>query len=231
MLNLAEVLKDLPEGVGTSPFAGQEYVRGWGVFGLPFDSGHVLALRVFPESTFGAYRTVWHRTPDGTWSIHVHGSAVENACPRYYGSACSYTGLSRIDLEWEGPSRLRVRMDSPALDWTINARSNPLMDLMNSASARMPSASWRPRPLVRARELMAKRMGLGDIAMHDVMPSGHTGTLMPGRMYFVDDSTAVLEGEDLGRPVHARENPRIGGVALPARGILAIGEAAWEPLP
>ena len=62
------------------------------------------------------------------------------------------------------------------------------------------------------------------------MPSGHTGTLMPGRMYFVDDSTAVLNGEDLGRPVHARENPRIGDVALPARGILASGEAAWEPL-
>ena len=32
---------------------------------LPFDSGHVLALRVFPENDFGPCRTVWHRDPSG----------------------------------------------------------------------------------------------------------------------------------------------------------------------
>ena len=59
------------------------------------------------------------------------------------------------------------------------------------------------------------------------MPSGHVGTLMPQRMYLVEESRAVLAGADLGRPTHAAENPRIGEVALPARGVLAIGQAAW----
>jgi hypothetical protein len=27
--------------------------------------GHLLALRVFPENDFGAYRTLWHRDPAG----------------------------------------------------------------------------------------------------------------------------------------------------------------------
>ena len=53
--------------MGEAPWPGHEYVRGWGVFGLPFDSGHVLALRVFPQSSFGPYRTLWHRDPEGRW--------------------------------------------------------------------------------------------------------------------------------------------------------------------
>ncbi len=45
------------------------------------------------------------------------------------------------------------------------------------------------------------------------MPSGHNGILMPQRMYLIEDSTAVLDGKDLGRPTRAAHNPRIGDVA------------------
>jgi hypothetical protein len=60
-----------------------------------------------------------------------------------------------------------------------------------------------------------------------VMPSGHSGLLMPQRMYLVNQSSAVLDGVDMGRPTRLRENPVIGGVPLPARGVLAIGQAMW----
>jgi hypothetical protein len=55
------------------------------------------------------------------------------------------------------------------------------------------------------------------------MPSGHVGALMPQRMYFIDPSTATLEGMDLGRPTRCEPNPTIGGVPLPARGTAAAG--------
>jgi len=42
-------LSNLPAVRGSAPWPDHEYVKGWGVFGLPFDAGHVLALRVFPE--------------------------------------------------------------------------------------------------------------------------------------------------------------------------------------
>jgi hypothetical protein len=61
--SLSARLSDLPEVRGLAPWPGHEYVKGWGVFGLPFDSGHVLALRVFPENDFDPYRAVWHRDP------------------------------------------------------------------------------------------------------------------------------------------------------------------------
>jgi len=53
VIGLAAQLSDLPVVRGHAPWPNYEYVKGWGVFGLPFDSGHVLALRVFPQNDFG----------------------------------------------------------------------------------------------------------------------------------------------------------------------------------
>jgi hypothetical protein len=75
---------------------------------------------------------------------------------------------------------------------------------------------------------MARRLlGLGDIRMSGTMPSGHEGILMPQRMYLIDETSAVLDGTDLGRATRVSPNPEIGGVPLPARGVLAIGQGAW----
>jgi hypothetical protein len=230
MPDIAASLSRLAPRRDRAPWPGREYVKGWGVFGLPFDSGHVLALRVFPESDFGGYTTVWHRTPDLSWSIHVDGPRLDTACPRYYGSACSHTGFAKIDVSWTGPASLRVAIDEPRVDWTVTAHSTPLLSMLNPISSALPLATWKPRPLVRARELMAAGLGLGDLALTGVMPSGHFGRLMPQRMYLIDDSSATIGGVDLGRPTRVRPNPTIGGVPLPARGVLAIGMAMWDVL-
>lgn len=228
MLDLAAQLTDLPARVGEPPWPGYEYVKGWGVFALPFDSGHVLALRVFPENDFSPYRTIWHRDPAGRWSIYVDGQRLDTACPRYYGPACSHVGHARIDLEWTGPTSLRVTMDEPRLDWTLTARQTPALRVLNAMSPRMPMRSWRSDRLVHARERIAGRvLGLGDIRMSGTMPSGHVGILMPERMFFIDATKAVLDGEDLGRADHVTPNPQIGEVPLPARGVLAVGQGAW----
>lgn len=214
-------------GMGEAPWPDHEYVRGWGIFGLPFDSGNVLALRVFPQGSFGPYRTLWHRDPEGRWSIHADAPVVENACPRYYGPACEYVGPARLHVEWTGPRTLHVTMDEPSLDWTLTVARSPLMGMLNPVSAALPLSSWRPAALVRARERLAQALGMGMLQMSGVMPSGHTGTLMPQRMYLVKESRASLDGTDLGSPTRLDENPTIGGVPLPARGVLAIGQGMW----
>jgi hypothetical protein len=230
-LDLATELGDLP--ASRTPFAwpDYEYVRGWGIFGLPFDTGHVLALRVFPQNDFAAYRTVWHRSPDGSWSIFVDGPRLDTACPRYYGPACTVVARAAIDLRWTGPTALRITMAEPALDWTVEVSTTRLLRALNLISPHLPLWTWKRASLVRARELMAERLlGLGAIRMRGVMPSGHVGTLMPERMYFIDRATATLDGTDLGHPERASQTPDIGGVTLPARGVLAVGQAAWQIL-
>ena len=224
---LSARLQALPAARGRAPWPGYEYARGWGVFALPFDSGHVLVLRVFPESSFGPYRAVWHRDPAGRWSIYVDGPRLDTACPRYFGPASHATGYARIGLTWTGPATLRVTMDSPALEWTLTATSTRILALLNAMSAAMPQVTWRLRPLVRARERLAGALGMGQLRLTGTMPSGHTGTLMPRRMYFIDAARATLDGADLGQPARWPASPVIGGVPLPARGVLAIGQAVF----
>jgi hypothetical protein len=230
MVDLASALSDLPAVRGRAPWPGHEYVKGWGVFALPFDSGHVLALRVFPENDFGPYRTLWHRDPSGNWSIFVDGPRLDTACPRYYGVACNHTGFGHISLSWTGPASLRVTVDSPALDWTLTATETRTLRFLNAPSARMPLWTWRPGVLVHARERLARRLGMGILHLSGDMPSGHTGTLMPQRMYLIEESSATLDGVDLGRPTRCAVNPTIGDVPLPARGVLAIGQGVWRVL-
>ncbi|HUZ56448.1 MAG TPA: hypothetical protein VMU94_28480 [Streptosporangiaceae bacterium] len=83
---------------------------------MPFDTGHVLALCVFPENDFSPYRTVWHRDPGGRWSIYVDGPRLDTGCPRYYGPACQYTGHAPADV-------LHRRLTShPSTDWISAVR-------------------------------------------------------------------------------------------------------------
>lgn len=230
-VDLATELTDLPVRRGRFQWPEHEYVRGWGVFGLPFNSGHYLALRVFPENDFAPYRTVWHRDRTGSWSIFADAPRLDIACPRYYGPACAVTSQARIDVRWTGPMSLRVTMDAPGLDWTIQVTDTPLLRVLNAISPRLPLWTWKPPSLLRAREFMANRLlGMGPIRLRGRMPSGHVGTLMPLRMYFIESSSARLNGEDLGRPAHLAGPIDIGGVPVPSRGVLAVGQAAWEIL-
>jgi hypothetical protein len=105
-----------------------------------------------------------------------------------------------------------------------------ILTLLNTMNAAMPLATWRLRSLARARERLAATLGMGRLQLTGTMPGGHTGTIMPKRMYFVDDSQATLDGTDPGRPAHLRANPAIGGIPLPARGVLSTGQAAFEIL-
>lgn len=230
MTSLADRTAAIDARRGDAPWPDHEYVRGWGVFGMPFDSGHVLALRVFPEGSFGPNRAVWHRDPAGAWSILYDAPSADVACPRYFGPACTTVTPATIVLTWTGPRTLRVELDEPRLTWTMTARLSPVLAILNPLMAAMPLASWRLPALVRARERAASAIGLGEIALQGTMPSGHHGLLMPERMYLVDDASAVVDGTDLGRPVRAADNPTIGGVALPARGVIAIGRAMWPVL-
>lgn len=226
-MNLRTELEHLAPSVEPGPWPGYEHVRGYGVFGLPLSSGHVLALRVFPVNDFAPYRTVWHRTPDGTWAIYYDAPRPDIACPRYYGAAALHVLPAAITLEWRSETELRIRMDSPRLEWTVWMREPPPMGVLNRMAARLPLGTWRRRPVQRVCEALARLLGAGRITLAGPMPSGHAGVLMPQRMYLIDRTRASLAGLDLGTPVRTRPNPRIGDVPLPARGIFAVGQAHW----
>jgi hypothetical protein len=212
-----------------SPLLGFEYVRGFGVFGLPFDSGHVLALRVFPENDFAPYVTVWHRTPDGVWSIFVDGPRLDTACPRYYGAATRHIQFSKITLRWTDGMGLFIMVDTPSLEWHVSMATPPLFKLMNAISPRLPEPLWRAPVMLRAFERLGKTLfDLGDVTLTGIAPNGHFTMLLPQRMFPIISTQAKLNGQDLGNPTRSEENPAIGSVSLPARPIFAVGRAYFE---
>lgn len=85
----------IPDGSG-------DRFSGYAVIGLPFSSGHVLALRRIEASSFGpAYTSVWHRDPEGRWTFHQN-VPPEQSCPRYFGAALSETTTGPIRINWTG---------------------------------------------------------------------------------------------------------------------------------
>lgn len=209
-----------------SPWAGHEHSRGYAVMVLPFSSGHLLGLRVFPETDFGPYTSVWHRPPGGGWSIYNDGPSLETTCPRWWGPCLEQAALTEIEVTWTGPRELRVEMDDPPLVWTMTMSAPPLLRLMNAMSDALPLWTWRPAPLLRLREWMAQRfVGMGQLRFAFVTPAGQEATIMPERIFGIPASQARLDGTDLGRPTRLDSNPTIGGVPLPTRATFVIGQA------
>jgi hypothetical protein len=69
------------------PAGDEERFAGYGIMGLPFMSGHVLAMRRFPASSIGpAYTSIWHRDPAGRW-VFWQDQPAELACPRHFSAA------------------------------------------------------------------------------------------------------------------------------------------------
>ncbi len=225
-MNLAARARSIEPAAGRSPWAGHEHARGYGVLNLPFDSGHLLGLRVFPQNDFAPYVSVWHRPPDGDWAIYVDGPSLEGACPRYWGPAAGETAHAAIDVEWTGPTDLRVTMDDPALDWTLSMGAPPGLRLLNAVEAVLPTRTWRVGGLRALRRAVARYyLGYGDIDLSFTAASGHDVVLLARRNYRIEASEATLAGRGLGEPAALEENPRIAGVALPKVPSFVFGQA------
>ena len=59
------------------PAEQDDHFYGYGVMGLPFASGHVLAMRKMHSSVGPKYESVWHRTPEAAGC----GSTSAATCP------------------------------------------------------------------------------------------------------------------------------------------------------
>jgi hypothetical protein len=230
-MSLAHELQAIEPSVRPSPLPGFEHVGGYGVFGSPFDSGHVLALRVFPQNDFVPYKTVWHRTPDGVWSIFVDAPRHDVACPRYYGAAATHVQTARITVTWMRSMDLRIEIDVPRLIWSISLQRTPLLRIMNLLSPRLPDRLWRSSVFLRLMERTGQALlGMGRVTLTGVVPNGQLAMLMPRQMFFLASAAAELNGEDLGQPARVAENPSIGGFRLPARPLFAVGRGYFEIL-
>ena len=212
----------LPSGSG-------ERFAGYGVMGLTFASGHVLAMRRFTASSVGpGYTSVWHRTPDGRWAFWAD-QPDENACPRYFSTALSETRTIDIALSWPDETTLRVDAPAVGLAWTSRLTATRSTRVMNALGRAMPDRAWRSPGVLKAMGPVAGiALRAQKVAMVGTSPNGNDFIANPQTIWVIDESSAQLQGDDFGTVGPLPEQARLGDFWIPQRGIFAIGRAFFD---
>jgi hypothetical protein len=220
----AEVAGELENAPPGSLDARRERFRGYGVMGLPFESGHVLGLRRFPVSSIGpGYTSIWHRSPDGRWSFWST-AAAEVSCARYTGEISDDTREAAIGLAWPEPYRLMITVEDPSLSWEVTFAATPASRLLSALAQRLPGQFLASENVLRALGPVAGTMlGAGRLALTGTMPNRQTFHLVPSQVWMVTASRAQLGATDLGRPAPLPRQATIGDFRIPQKGLLAVG--------
>lgn len=207
-----------------------ERFAGYGVMGLPFVSGHVLAMRRFPASSIGpAYTSVWHRDPKGRW-VFWQDQAADQSCPRYFSDALSETRTVDIELSWPTGTTLQVLVPDVGLVWSATLTSTPVTRVLSALGRAMPDRAWRSPPLLRAMGPVAGfAMRAEKVGMAGRSPNGQGFVANPLQVWVVDESSARLGDDDLGPPGPLQEQARLGDFWIPQRGVFAVGRAFFQP--
>lgn len=213
----------IPDGSG-------DRFTGYAVIGLPFSSGHVLALRCFGASSLGtAYTSVWHRDPKGRWTFHQN-VPPEQSCPRYFGAAIAENTTERIRIDWTDRHRFCVAVDAPGeIRWDVRLTPTLATSMMNTAASAMPSSWWRKRAVLSTMESTARWMlGTGRMKLSGSTPNGQTFTAVPRLIWPVAESRASIRGVDAGAPAPLPKQAMLGDFCIPQRGIFAIFTCVLE---
>lgn len=205
-------LADLPEDAA-------EHFAGYAVFGLPFTSGHYLAFRDFPVSSVGpGYRSVWHRTPAGEWTLYAN-VAPEFSCARYFGAAFHHTVETDVDVRWSGPSTAVITVPG-FVDWRLELGTSAATRMLTAMAVRMPESLWRNELVLRAMGAFAGPMlSAGRMKVSGVVPNGQTFQAQPRQLWLVTDSRATVLGEGAGRPGPLKVQDHLADFWLPQRGL------------
>lgn len=221
------------EQYGDLPSGNAERFAGYGIMGVPFASGDLLAMRRFVVSSLGeAYTSVWHRDTGGRWTIYTD-VPPNQACPRYFGSALSGAVMREIGITWTGPRAFTVSIDNaPTLVWRVSLSPTPATRAMNAVAGVLPDALWRKKAVLKPMEraagvwLRARRLGLTGR-----VPNGQRFIANPMRIWAIASSTASMADRDLGDVGPLPVQTKLGDFWIPQRGIFATGRAYFEPLP
>jgi hypothetical protein len=211
------------------PAGTDDRVGGFGIMGLPFDTGHYLAYRYFPASSFSpAYRSVWHRDPDGRWTFYATTPA-EQSCSRYFSSATTVPAVQcEITMSWTDPWSLAIAIPG-LLRWTVGIGSTVTTRAVSRVGRALPERAWAMRPVLAGMGRVAgPLLGTGEMRLAGSAPNGQGFRVAPRQIWAVRHSRAVLDGADLGAVAPLATQSRLADFRLPQRGLCVIGTARFD---
>ncbi|MPV50657.1 hypothetical protein GCG21_11705 [Pseudactinotalea sp. HY160] len=196
-----------------------DHLTGFGVMGIPFGAEDYLALRCWPESSFGpGYRSIWHHGSAG-WTIYSDASPALS-CARFVGSAAQRTVTTPIGLTWQDEASVVVHTGT-GLAWTMRFGGSQRTALLNACAGAIPGRAWNTRGLLTSMGLMVGPLiGGGRLRMIGTMPNGQRYRIAARHVWIVTETAAEIEGRRLEPAEPDRRQQRLGPLWLPRRGFL-----------
>ncbi|MEW1805522.1 hypothetical protein [Pseudarthrobacter sp. NPDC080039] len=208
-----------------------ERFSGYGVMGLPFSSGYVLAMRRFPLTSVGpGYTSVWLRRPNGSWTIYAD-AAPDVSCARYISAGLHEAVQCDVGLDWTGDTSFTVSVGQDVdLTWDVELESKPITAAMSAVMTAMPNMLLSNKVFLKTMGSAAGPMlGAGHLGLAGSVPNKQGFLAKPRRMWFISRSSATLGGEDLGTPQPLNVQARLADFWSPQRGLFVIGASAFDP--
>jgi hypothetical protein len=212
------------------PKGTDERFNGYGVMGVTFRSGHVLALRHFPASSVGpGYTSVWHRDPDGGWDFYAD-APPQVTCARFFGRDVARYIHTPVHITWTSPTNFHVSADEDALEWDITLTRNATTFAINRLCRMMPEIAWKDETTLKVLSKIAGNLlHAGKLRLAGITPNGQHYKAAPRFIVMVGDTQASINRQELGLPGPLADQAHIGDFWIPQKGIFAIGQAYFEP--
>lgn len=229
-MNAHKIIQQL-ESNSSLPNSNDERFKGYGVMGLPFRSNHLLALRRFAKTSVGpVYNSVWHRNPEGEWTIYSN-QPPQYSCSRFFGSAAKQSVQTEVEINWPDDDTIDVAINEVDFKWHINLMTTWRTEMMNSMGKIMPAAAWKNKAVLSVMSSVASRVfGIGKVSLYGYVPNGQTFIANPYLMWEIHESTASMAGKDFGLPGKLKEQVKLGDFWLPQKGLFASGISYFETL-
>jgi hypothetical protein len=228
-MEVRELVRSIEEG-STLPSGNSERFAGYALIGVPFQSGHVLAMRRFPVSSLGpGYTSIWHRNPSGKWTFYST-VAPEQSCSRYFSSEVEENVHAKVRIDWSGPDEFRVLAEGAGpLVWEVKLTTTLASCLLNSVARLLPDSWWQKRIMLRVMGWAGRfLLGAGKMNLAGSTPNGHEFIANPQQVWLVESSRALINGADIGPFGPLSPQAQLNEFLIPQRGIFAIARAFMQ---
>lgn len=197
--------------------------------GLPFSSGHILALRRFVASSLGSgYTSVWHRDAALDWTFYANETPW-HSCTRYFGKQAAHAFFTPIFIKWIDDFSFEVTIESADLYWYVTVAATPATTAMNLIGKVLPDSAWKNETILTMMSKVAgSALGVQKVGLSGFVPNGQHFIANPRTIWAVKESRASIAGVDFGEPAPLKEQANLADFWIPQKGILAFGQAYFD---
>lgn len=229
-MNPRSIIEAFERDAGLAEGAGDRF-SGYAIVGVPFQSGHLLALRRFSASSIGpAYTAVWHRHPSGRWTFYST-VAPDLSCARYFGAQIERNVVAPVEIVWADSTRFRVVVGA-AIEWHVALGTSLATRLLNAVAGAIPERAWQMPAVLRLMGVAAKvTLNTGPLNLTGRTPNGHRFVANPRRLWLIESSHAVVDGVSVGPTGPLATQASLGDLLLPQRGLFTLARSHFERPP